>query len=135
MITTPFYIEKRKSDGSWLVVNRQDTVLGICADEKAAGFQRDMLNAAFQDGFAYCIDLAAAEAKALQAKHIERAHEQAKQGVAETAMAAGSDQPLVISGPGGDFQRNYLPSPESLISKAIAKVKYVFESIKESGNA
>lgn len=135
MITTPFYIEKRKTDGCWCLRNRHDICVMEFVHEEAAKVHRDLCNDTFQDGFAYCIDITAAEAKALEAKRIQRAHEEAKRGVAELAMAAGSDQPITSPGAGGEAKQASSPLPESFISRAIAKVKFVFESIKESGNA
>lgn len=134
MITTPFYIEKRKPDGAWLLRDRHDVCVMEFLHEEAAKCHRDAFNDAFQDGFAYCIDVTAAEAKALEARRLQRAHEEAKRGVTELAMAAGSDQPIANTRSSGDGQKPS-PPPESFISKAIAKVKFVFESIKESGNA
>lgn len=124
MITTPFYIEKRKPDGAWLLKDRHDVCVMEFVHEEAAKCHRDLCNETFQDGFAYCIDLTAKEAKALEAKRIQRAHEAAKSGVADMAIAAGTVQPAGTTAP-----------PESMLSKAIAKVRFVFDSIKESGNA
>lgn len=125
MITTPFYIEKRKSDGYWCLRNRHDVCVMEFVHEEAAKCHRDLCNETFQDGFAYCIDLAATEARRLEAKRIQRAHEAAKSGVADMAIAAGTVQPAGTPA----------PPPSSMLSLAIAKVKFVFESIKESGNA
>lgn len=135
MITTPFYIEKDKVDGVWNLMNRHDVIVIRFVHEEAAKLNRDMLNDAFQDGFAYCIDVTAFEAGVLEARRAMMAHEEAKRGVAELAMAAGTDQPLANTGAGGDTQKASSPLRESFVSKAIAKVKFVFESIKESGNA
>lgn len=135
MITTPFYIEKRKSDGYWCLRNRHDVCVMEFVHEGAAQCHLDLCNETFQEGFAYCIDLMAAEARSLEEKRVQRAHQAAKSGVADLALAAGTDQPLAITGPGIDFQSSRPQPPEGVISNAIAKVKFVFECIKESDNA
>lgn len=136
MNTTPYYIERKANADSWLLRDWQDRLVMEVLHVESAKQYRDLLNEAFQAGFSHCIDMTEVAARELDAARDRKLQQAIQTGVAEMTLAAGTDQPLVVTGPGGDFQKSFTPARQpGIFAQAIAKVKRLWQEIKESGNA